>query len=80
MEKGLTGNKLKLIAILSMTLDHVISVLFPNYPTDWWIILLHILGRLAAPIFWYMVAEGYHYTHNMKKYLLRLFIFSVIDM
>ena len=35
MEKGLTGNKLKLIAILSMTLDHVISVLFPNYPTEW---------------------------------------------
>ncbi len=35
MEKGLTGNKLKLIAILSMTLDHVISVLYPNYPTHW---------------------------------------------
>ena len=62
-----------------MTLDHVICVLFPNYPTDWWIILLHILGRLAAPIFWYMVAEGYHFTHNLKKYLLRLFIFAVIS-
>ncbi len=78
MEKGLTGNQLKIIAILSMTLDHVICVLVPNYPTDWWIIALHVLGRLAAPIFWYMVAEGYHYTHNLKKYLLRLFIFSVI--
>lgn len=78
MEKGLTGNKLKLIAILSMTLDHVISVLYPNYPTDWWIIALHILGRLAAPIFWFMVSEGYHYTRNVKKYLLRLFIFAVI--
>lgn len=78
MEKGFTGNKLKLIAILSMTLDHVISVLYPNYPTDWWIIALHILGRLAAPIFWFMVSEGYHYTRNVKKYLLRLFIFAVI--
>lgn len=78
MEKGLTGNKLKLIAILSMTLDHVISVLYPNYPTDWWIIALHILGRLAAPIFWFMVSEGYYYTRNVKKYLLRLFVFAVI--
>ncbi len=78
MEKGLTGNKLKLIAILSMTLDHVICVLFPNYPTDWWIIALHILGRLAAPIFWFMISEGYHYTRNVKNYLLRLFIFAVI--
>ena len=78
MEKGFTGNKLKLIAILSMTLDHVISVLYPNYPTDWWIIALHILGRLAAPIFWFMVSEGYYYTRNVKKYLLRLFIFAVI--
>lgn len=77
-EKGLTGNKLKLIAILSMTLDHVICVLYPNYPTDWWIIALHILGRVAAPIFWFMVSEGYHYTRNVKKYLLRLFVFAVI--
>ena len=77
-EKKLTGNKLKIIAVLSMTLDHVLWVLYPNYQTDWWIILLHMLGRLAAPIFWYMAAEGYHYTHNLKKYLLRLFIFSVI--
>ncbi len=78
MEKGLTGNKLKLIALISMTVDHVVYVCFPNYPTDWWIILLHIFGRLAAPIFWYMVAEGYHYTRDVKKYLLRLFVFSVI--
>lgn len=78
MKNGLTGNQLKIIAIISMTLDHVISVIFPNYPTDWWIILFHILGRLAAPIFWYMVAEGYYYTHNVKKYLFRLFIFSII--
>ncbi|MBR1911423.1 MAG: conjugal transfer protein TraX [Treponema sp.] len=77
-EKGLTGNKLKCIAMLSMTVDHVICVLYPQYPTDWWIVMLHVLGRVAAPLFWYMIAEGYHYTHNVKKYLLRLFVFSVI--
>lgn len=60
-----------------MTADHLTSVVFPNYPTDWWIILVHILGRLAAPIFWFFIAEGYHYTHDWKKYAGRLLLFSV---
>ena len=60
--KGLSGNQLKLFAMLAMTVDHFISVIWPDYPRDWWILLLHIIGRMAAPIFWFMVAEGYHYT------------------
>lgn len=71
MTKGLNGNQIKMIAIVSMTIDHLTSVIWPGYPTDWWIILLHIIGRLAAPIFWFMVAEGYHYTHDLKKYGIR---------
>ena len=77
--KGLNGNQLKVIAMVAMTIDHLVSVIWPNYPTDWWIIVLHIIGRLAAPIFWFMVAEGYHYTHNLKKYAIRLFIFAIIS-
>lgn len=77
--KTFNGNQLKLIAMLAMSIDHLISVLYPNYPTDWWIILLHIIGRLAAPIFWFFIAEGYYYTHNLKKYALRLLFFAVIS-
>lgn len=62
----------------AMTIDHLISVIFPGYPTDWWIIVLHIIGRLAAPIFWFFIAEGYHYTHNWKKYACRLLAFAVV--
>lgn len=62
-----------------MTADHLISVIYPHYPTDWWIIGLHIIGRLAAPIFWFFVAEGYHYTHDIKKYIVRLFVFAFIS-
>lgn len=75
--KSLNANQLKIIAMLSMTADHLTSVVFPNYPTDWWIILVHILGRLAAPIFWFFIAGGYHYTHDWKKYAGRLLLFSV---
>ncbi len=76
--KGLNGNQLKMIAIVAMTIDHLTSVIWPGYPTDWWIILLHIIGRLAAPIFWFMVAEGYHHTHDLKKYGIRLLIFAIV--
>ena len=77
--RGLNANQLKMIAILSMTTDHLVSVIYPNYPTDWWIIFLHIMGRLAAPIMWFFIAEGYHYTHNIKKYALRLFLFAIVS-
>ena len=76
--KGINSNQLKAIALVAMTIDHVSTVIWPNYPTDWWILLLHVIGRLAAPIFWFMIAEGYHYTHNLKKYGIRLLIFAVI--
>lgn len=74
----LNGNQLKGIALVAMTLDHVVSVVFPGYPTDWYIILLHIMGRLAAPIFWFFIAEGYHYTRGRRKYALRLLVFALI--
>ena len=62
--QGLTGNALKIIAILSMTLDHIGVHLFPDCQ------ILRILGRLALPIFAYMIAEGCRHTRNPKKYLL----------
>lgn len=76
--KTLNGNELKLIAILSMTADHLMWVICPGYPRDWWILLIHLFGRLAAPIFWFFIAEGYHYTKNWKKYAVRLLLFSIV--
>jgi hypothetical protein len=77
--KGLTSNTLKMIALIAMTVDHLTSVIFPNYPTDIWIVLLHVFGRVAAPIFWFFIAEGYHYTRNVKKYIGKMFVFSVVS-
>lgn len=77
-EKTLNGNQLKVIAMAAMTLDHLVCVIYPNYPMDWWILALHCIGRVAAPIFWFFVAEGYHYTHDWKKYAGRLFVFAIV--
>ena len=79
LRNGLNSNQLKLAAIIAMTIDHLVSVIFPGYPKQWWIICLHIIGRLTAPIMWFMIAEGYHYTRNLKKYISRLFLFAVIS-
>lgn len=77
--KGLNGNQLKLIAIAAMTLDHLTWTLWPGYSRAWWVILFHIIGRLTAPIMWYFIAEGYHYTRNVKKYAGRLFALAAIS-
>lgn len=62
----LTGNQLKLLALIAMTCDHVGVSLLPQW--GW----LRIVGRLALPIFAYMIAEGCRYTRSRKRYLLSL--------
>lgn len=63
---GLTGNQLKILAMITMTLDHVGMQLFPH------VLWLRIIGRLAMPIYAYMIAEGCRHTRDRRKYLLRL--------
>lgn len=61
-----TNNQLKILALIAMTADHVGLQLLPQYG------FLRVIGRLAFPIFAYMIAEGCQYTKNRKKYLLTL--------
>ncbi len=63
---GLTGNQLKILAMLAMTCDHVGLQLLPQLG------VLRLIGRLALPIYAYMIAEGCRYTHDRRRYLLRL--------
>lgn len=69
---SLTGNQLKLIAMLTMTIDHIGAILLPQYR------FLRIIGRLSMPIYAYMIAEGCHYTHDRKAYFLRLLGLAVL--
>ncbi len=64
---------LKLIAILTMLIDHVGATFFPN------IITFRIIGRIAFPIFAYQLTLGYKYTSNLKSYFKRIFIFACIS-
>ncbi len=77
--KVLDSNAIKLIAIIAMTIDHIAWAVAPGYSTEWWAIVMHVIGRLTKPIMWYCIAEGYHYTRNVKKYTARLFLFALIS-
>ena len=79
MKKFLNANAVKMIAIVAMTIDHTAWLLFPGYPTDSIPILMHVIGRITCPIMCYFIAEGYHYTKNIRKYTQRLFLFSFVS-
>ncbi len=84
---------LKLIALLSMLWDHVTAVwplqiilwplLYPEAetlppPVELAETVGHYLGRIAAPIFLWSIANGYRHTRNVKRYALRLLIFACL--
>ncbi|MBN2259620.1 MAG: hypothetical protein JW702_03705 [Clostridiales bacterium] len=68
-----TSNLLKIIAMVTMLIDHIGYLFFPN------IILLRIIGRIAFPLFAYLLVTGYIYTKDINRYLFRLGIFAIIS-
>ena len=64
----LNGNALKIIAAVTMLIDHIGSYLLPQLG------FLRIIGRIAFPIFAFMIAEGARYTKNKLNYILQLSI------
>lgn len=77
--KKLNSNHLKIIAIIAMTIDHIADLLYPGMPNIFISNVMHIIGRLTAPIMFFFICEGYHYTKNVKNYISRLFIFALIS-
>ncbi len=81
MKKGLNAYQVKLIAMVTMFLDHFahIVVLLPLTQNVTIATGMNIMGRITMPIMCFFIAQGYHHTSNLKKYFLRLFVFAVIS-
>lgn len=73
MFKGLSSFELKLIAIITMLIDHTGMILFPQY------IIFRQVGRIAFPVFCFLIVQGVLHTSDIKKYKIRLLIFAVIS-
>lgn len=69
---GISQEGLKLLACVTMLIDHIGAVFFPQF--QW----LRIIGRLSFPIYCFLLAEGVHYTRNPAKYGLRLLLVAVL--
>lgn len=74
MKSGLhlDGNTLKIIAAISMFIDHMGYILFPE------IEIFRIIGRLAFPIFAFMISEGCMHTKNKPRYLLTISTLAIL--
>jgi len=65
---------LKWIAIITMTIDHIGAILFPEFE------VLRVIGRLSFPLFAYLLILGMENTRNIRNYFTRLFIFALINL
>lgn len=77
MIKFINSNTLKVIAILAMIIDHIgyyFSFCLDENVYD----IMRIIGRIAMPIFVFLLVQGYKKTSNLKKYLYRLLLYAII--
>ncbi len=63
---------LKLIAAVTMFIDHMGLILFPDVE------IFRIIGRLAFPLYAFCIAEGFHYTKSRLRYFLQIFILGLL--
>lgn len=84
-----TGTQLKWLAMILMLIDHTAAVILTRYieslsaspgsAVTAVYYIMRILGRLAFPIFCFLLVEGFQYTHDRRRYLLNLTIFALIS-
>jgi len=83
--KGISADTLKWIAIITMFIDHVGAVVLEYIPqfelpaVNAAYYIMRYIGRLAFPIYCFLLVEGYHHTSNRMRYLRDLLIFGLIS-
>lgn len=88
MKHGISGSSLKIIAMISMLIDHIGAILvepllkqaeFGSGNLEILYFSMRTIGRLAFPIFCFLLVEGFLYTRNVNRYIFRLFLFSLLS-
>lgn len=89
--RTLSGSSLKVLAVVSMLVDHVAKRILLNYAwfvtplyhfrsTDVsWYVLCESFGRIAFPLFCFLLVEGFVHTHDRRSYGLNLLVFALVS-
>ena len=85
--KGLSGSALKIIAIVTMLIDHIAATViirilkFGGYNDGLYQLyrVMRNIGRIAFPIFCFLLVEGFMHTRDREKYALRLGCFAAVS-
>lgn len=91
----ISGSTVKIIAVITMFIDHFGQIFLKNgivmnapyaaFTDSQFSLLLkavdicHLVGRIAFPLFCFLLVEGFIHTHDLKKYLLHLGIFAMVS-
>ena len=78
----LSGSALKVIAVVSMTIDHIAYYILDQQlgmGGSWLYETMRCIGRLAFPIFAFLIVEGYHHTRHIGRYMLALLMTAIIS-
>lgn len=91
-KRGISGSTIKIIAIVSMLIDHIGAVVVYRYigytirqgniaPNEIYELyhLLRNIGRWGFPIFCFLLVEGFLHTRSVVKYALRLGLFALVS-
>lgn len=79
--RGCSSSTVKMIALASMLVDHLAAsgVLRCLYPSDTLYSVCRMAGRIAFPLFCFLLVEGHAHTTNQKRYLGRLLLFAFLS-
>ena len=94
LSAGISGFTLKMIAVVTMLIDHTAASILERMAVSideegFYVVtneelysiymVMRIIGRMAFPIYCFLLVEGFVHTKNVKKYVLRLFVFALIS-
>lgn len=72
-KEGISADVLKVTAMITMAIDHTGAALFPD------MLFLRVIGRIAFPIYMWLLVMGFVHTSSRKKYMLRMAVLAFVS-